>query len=163
MASPASLGRHPIHPMLVPFPIGLWVFSFVADLIFAGGGAPIWNDLAFYTMAGGIIGALLAAIPGLVDFLSLTDTRARRIGAAHLALNLLIVALFAANLFWRTRSPAGVPGPVWLSAGAVVLLVISGWLGGEMVFVHGVGVEREHRVARETEIRTETREQARRA
>jgi len=58
MASPASIARHPIHPMLVVFPIGLWVFSFVADLVRVAGGAPLWTDLAFYSMLGGLIGAL---------------------------------------------------------------------------------------------------------
>ena len=65
MQTPASIARHPIHPMLVPIPIGLWVFSFVCDLFHAGGAsAQAWTTVAFYTMAGGIIGALLAVLPG---------------------------------------------------------------------------------------------------
>lgn len=162
MASPASIAKHPIHAMLVPFPIGLLVFSLVADIIFrAGWGGPVWNDIAFYTMAGGIVGALLAAVPGLVDLLSLHDPSAKRFGVAHMVLNLLIVAAYAANLWLRTRVQPGDSLPVWLSVGAVLALVVSGWLGGEMVYVLGVGVEPERR--RETEIRAESRERARSA
>jgi uncharacterized membrane protein len=141
MASPASIARHPIHAMLVPFPIGLWVFSLIADaIVLAGWGGPVWNDVALYTMAGGLIGGLLAAAPGLIDFLSLQDPTARRIGAAHLALNLLVVALFAVNFWLRTTGRYGLRLPVTLSVIAVLLLVASGWLGGAMVYAHGVGV-----------------------
>ena len=59
MTSSASIAKHPIHPMLVAFPIGLWVFSLVCDFIYRGTTTPIWSDLAFYTIAGGIIGACL--------------------------------------------------------------------------------------------------------
>ena len=70
--TPASIHGHPIHPMLVTVPIGLWLFSFVCDLVlmFANGG-PAWNTVAMYCMAGGLAGALLAAVPGAIDLLSL--------------------------------------------------------------------------------------------
>ena len=72
MRTPASIAGHPIHPMLVPIPIGLWIFSLVCDLIAAGGSTnPAWQTVAFYSMGGGIVGALLAAIFGLIDLLSL--------------------------------------------------------------------------------------------
>jgi uncharacterized membrane protein len=145
MATPARLGRHPIHPILVPIPIGLFLFSFVADVVARSGGAPIWFDLALYTLAGGLIGALLAAVPGLIDYGTIRAPRIRRLATAHLSLNLLMVALFAASLWVRLRAPLGaaVPPtlPVWLSGIGVVILAISGWLGGEMVFVHGVGAQ----------------------
>ena len=61
MASPASIGGHPIHPMLIPFPIALWAFSLIADVIYLWRGNPVWRDyIAFYTLLGGIIGAALA-------------------------------------------------------------------------------------------------------
>ena len=67
MASKASIVGHPIHPMLIPFPIGLLVFSLIADLIYLWRGNPVWeNYIAFYTLLGGIIGAAAAAIPGLI-------------------------------------------------------------------------------------------------
>src|SRR5690349_7464650 len=141
MHTPASIAGHPIHPMLVPLPIGLWVFSFVCDLIFVfGSGAPAWSTVALYTMAGGIVGALLAAVFGFVDLLSLPP-EPRRTALVHMALNLTIVVLFVINFWLRLRAPDHNPdGYVWLSLIAIVLLVVSGWLGGKMVYVLGVAV-----------------------
>lgn len=141
MASKASIAGHPIHPMLVVFPIGLWVFSFVADLIFLATGDASWRTTALYAMGGGIIGALAAAIPGMVDLFSTRDAAIRRIGLRHMALNLIIVALFVINFWWRLQAAPDANGPVWLSLIAVVLLAVSGWLGGEMVYVHGAAVD----------------------
>jgi uncharacterized membrane protein len=141
MSSPASIGRHPIHPMLVVFPIGLWIFSFVCDLIhLLVSPNPIWSDVAFYCIGGGIVGALLAAIPGFIDYLSLTDTRTKKIATYHLVLNLVGVVLFAAN-FGLRYTGRGDSLPIILSAITLVGVGISGWLGGELVYVHGVGVD----------------------
>jgi uncharacterized membrane protein len=143
MASPASIARHPMHPMLVPFPIALWIFSFVSDVIyFLGWGGPIWQEIAFYTMIGGTLGALAAAVPGYIDWRSISDPQVKKIGQAHLIVNLFIVALYAVNLWLRMTSDPGA-FPVVLSAVAVSLLGISGWLGGELVYVHGIAVEPE--------------------
>jgi uncharacterized membrane protein len=78
MASPASVAKHPLHPMLVAFPIGLWVFSLVCDIVRLFGGAPVWSTLALYTIGGGIAGALLAAIPGFIDYLSIDEAEMKR-------------------------------------------------------------------------------------
>src|SRR5919206_195808 len=140
MQTPASIARHPIHPMLVPLPIGLWIFSFVCDLFHAGGSAhPAWTTVALYTMAGGIVGALLAAVPGLIDLLSLPEGP-RATAIKHMALNLTIVALYIINVVMRWREPQNPGGLVWLSLISLVLLVISGWLGGKMVYEYGVAV-----------------------
>jgi uncharacterized membrane protein len=141
MASPVRVAGHPLHPILVAFPIALWVFSLVADLVHAFGGSPIWNDLAFYTMAGGLVGALLAALPGFLDYRTLRERDTRRLGTTHMAINLIAVALYALNLWLRTGIPAGAVLPVVLSVVGVGLLLVSGWLGGEMVYRHGVGFE----------------------
>lgn len=142
MHSPASFKGHPIHPMLVVFPIGLWGFSLVADLIYQWGIAgATWSLVAYYTMAGGIVGALLAAIPGLIDLMAIRESKAKRIGIAHMAINLLVVVLYAVNLFVRGTQGYGADAGVALSVAAVGLLSISGWLGGELVYVYGVAVE----------------------
>jgi len=142
MASPARINGHPIHPILVAFPIGLWVFSLVCDVVYImGWGGSIWNDVAFYSMAGGIVGALLAAAPGLIDLISISDPKVKSIGIRHMTINLIIVALFAFNLWLRMGSAPGSQVPMALSVLGVVLLGVSGWLGGEMVFKHAVGVE----------------------
>ena len=70
MTTPASIKSHPIHAMLVPLPIGLWIFALVADVMIHAGGDPAWRTAAFYAIGVGIVGALLAAIPGLIDLRS---------------------------------------------------------------------------------------------
>ena len=146
MAGPASIGGHPIHPMLIPFPIALWVFSLVADVIYLWRGNPVWkNYIAFYALLAGIIGAALAAVPGLIDWLSLTDKAVVKIANWHARLNVIALVIFAGSFYLRTTSGASFVGgsytiPVALSVLGVVLISISGWLGGEMVFKHGVAV-----------------------
>jgi uncharacterized membrane protein len=141
MRTPASIAGHPIHPMLVPIPIGLWIFSLVCDLIHAGGSTnPAWTTVALYTMGGGVAGALLAALPGLIDLLSLPPAP-RRTAIIHMTINLVVVALYAVNLWLRLPAPDNPGGLIWLSVLALVLLVVSGWLGGKMVYEFGVAVD----------------------
>src|SRR5215510_15348794 len=139
MASKASIGGHPIHPMLIPFPIGLFIFSFVADLIYLWTGNLIGKDyIAFYTMLGGIIGAAAAAVPGLIDWATLTDRAAVRVANWHARVNIITLVIFIANLYLRTSSGAawitGLPSlPFILSIVGVIGLCIAGWLGGQLV------------------------------
>jgi len=142
MGSRASLLKHPIHPMLVPFPIALWIFSLISDAVYGlGWGGTLWNEMAFYTMAGGIVGALAAAVPGLIDYLSMSDQETSKIAKIHMIVNLIVVGIFIADLWLRTMFAPGAGLPVVLSFIGVALLGFSGWLGGELVYVHGVGVE----------------------
>jgi uncharacterized membrane protein len=146
MASKASIGGHPIHPALIPFPIGLLVFSVIADLVFLWRGNPIWKDyVAFYALLGGIIGAAAAAIPGLIDWASLTDQATVKTANWHARVNIFTVLVFVASFYLRTTSGAQwVPSmpmlPLMLSLVGVIGLTIGGWLGGELVFKHGVAV-----------------------
>jgi uncharacterized membrane protein len=145
MPSPASIGGHPIHPMLIPFPIALWVFSLVADAIYLWRGNPVWRDwIAFYSLFAGIIGGAAAAVPGLIDWLSLREPGIVKIANWHARLNVIALLVFVASLYLRTSSGAALVGnyaiPVALSVFGVGLITISGWLGGEMVFKHGVAV-----------------------
>lgn len=141
MRTPANIAKHPIHPMLVAIPIGLWIFSFACDLIHAlGGTSPNWEVAALYSMIGGIAGALLAAIPGVIDLLSL-PSGIKRIGLIHMGINLTVVVLYCVNAWMRTSGGRPAESMIWLSAISIGLLVISGWLGGKMVYVHGVAVE----------------------
>ena len=144
MRTPASIAGHPIHPMLITLPIGLWIFSLVCDSVvfFSHTEATqiLWFALAYYTMAGGLVGALLAAIPGLIDFLSIERPPIRKLAATHMAINLTVVALYAVNLWLRTSVPPSADIGFGLSILGVVLIIISGWIGAEMVHVHGIGV-----------------------
>jgi uncharacterized membrane protein len=142
MSSPASFKGHPLHPIIIPLPIGLWIFSLISDLIFKFGyGGPVWDDVAFYTLAGGIVGALLAALPGLIDLLSIQNPKSKSIGIWHMIVNLLAVALYCVNFWLRMHRAPGDNLPIVLSAIGVGLIVISGWLGGELVYVRGVAVK----------------------
>lgn len=140
MRTPANIAGHPIHPMLVTLPIGLFVFSFVCDLIYVfGSGNPTFAIVALYTMAGGIVGALAAAIFGFIDLLSLPP-EPRKTGVAHMTINLIVVVLYVINFWLRRGTPESPGGYVWLSLISIALLVVSGWLGGKMVYVYGVAV-----------------------
>jgi uncharacterized membrane protein len=139
MSTPASIKGHPIHPMLVAIPIGLWVFTMVADLVYLfGWGGPIWKDVARYTIGGGVVGALIAAVPGFIDFTSISDRRVGRVALAHMVTNLVVVALFALSFWLRLLNPVGLLSLVISSIG-ILLLGVAGWLGGELVFVHHMG------------------------
>jgi uncharacterized membrane protein len=137
----ARIAGHPIHPMIVGIPIGLCTFSFFADLIrFAGWGTSVWFQVALYAIAGGVAGALLAAIPGFVDYLTITDARVRDIAFAHMISALFVVGIFTLSFWLRWRGDHGAL-PIVVSAVGLLLLGVVGWLGGEMVFAHGMGME----------------------
>ena len=147
MNTPASIGKHPIHPMLVVFPIGLWIFSFISDLTFLLGNNLLWNDIAFFAMLGGLVGALLAAVPGMIDMFSITNPKVGKIAWNHMLINLGALGVFGLNLYLRTVLEAGDLIPICLSVFGVLLLAVSGWLGGELAYVHGVGVQPQGRPA----------------
>jgi uncharacterized membrane protein len=134
--------------MLVVFPIGLWVFSLVCDLIrLSGFTGDAWSTVAFFSMVGGFVGALCAAVPGFIDLLYYKGGAppVKKIALTHMAINLTVVVLYALNIWLRAsvRSSisTGMSTPLVLSLIGVMLLVVSGWLGGQMVHVYGVSVE----------------------
>ena len=115
------------------------------DVVHAFTGNPLWRTLAFWNLVGGIVGALAAAVPGLIDYTELKG-RARRIANWHMALNLGVTALFVVNVLLRTTwGSRFIDGSSWIPLGLSVIgnavLGVSGWLGGEMVYVERVGVE----------------------
>lgn len=127
--------------MLVPVPIGCWLFSFACDLAFVlGSGASLWFTLGFWTMIGGLVGALGAAVPGVVDMLSLKGA-IRKLALTHMSLNIVVVLLYAVNIGMRIEGAAVAGLPLGLSIAGVSLLAVSGWLGGHMVYVHKVAVD----------------------
>ncbi len=141
MSSPASIKNHPIHPMLVALPIGLWVFALVCDIVAATGAAGPWRTVAFYAIAGGIVGAVLAAAPGLIDYFSIKEASMKRIATFHFMLNVCALLVFAINLWSRLRLPTTSVIPLILSIVGVTGIGMGGWLGGEMVYVKGMAVE----------------------
>lgn len=138
MSTRVTVAGHPIHPMLVTLPIGLWVFSLICDFGYVITGDERWAITAYFTLGGGILGALLAAVPGLLDLLGIHDARAQRVGRYHLVLNLAIVVAQALSFWLRTQEGLAEVLPRGISIVAVAVLIVSGWLGGHLVHVLGV-------------------------
>jgi uncharacterized membrane protein len=141
--SRAKLFGHAIHPVLIVFPLGLLATSFIFDIIRLLTGNGYWSDLAFWLIAAGVIGGLLAALFGLIDWLAIpAGTRAKGIGLRHGGGNVVVVLLFAASWLLRLHAPRN-PGilPFILSLVGVGLALVTSWLGGELVERLGVGVD----------------------
>ena len=139
--STARIAGHPIHPMLVPFPIVCFIGTFVADIMFTRIGDSGWATASIWLLGVGLGMAALAAIAGLTDFLG--DRRIRGLSDAvkHMLANVTAVILSAVNLVLRLGNPdfIGSAG-IYISGLVVLILLYSGWKGGELVFRHGVGV-----------------------
>lgn len=148
MRSRAHISSHPIHPMLVIFPLGLWITGFVFDLMaVATDEAMLWAA-GWYCLIGGCVGAALAAIPGLIDLFSVVPPRSsgRKRGYMHGALNSAALLLFA-YIAVRRGNPATRPEQfvLVLQAVGVVGVLVSGWLGATLVYRNQIGVD--HRYA----------------
>jgi len=142
MESKAKVMGHPVHPILVPFPLGLLTTSVIFDVIHLFTGGPRWAEISFWMIAAGVIGGLLAAVFGVIDWLAIpSGTRAKGIGLGHGLSNVIMVALFASSWLLRSGAP-GDPGvlPIVLSFLGVGLASLGGFLGGELVFRMGIGV-----------------------
>ena len=141
---------HPFHPLLVTIPIGTWVASLILDIASKASEDPNPYVLASRWLIGiGIIGAVLAALFGLMDLATIPrDTPAKRIGYTHMTINLLVTAAFIVS--WFLRGDGGIDGDgststelLILSIVALAVLAVSGWLGGMMTYRYGVRVARE--------------------
>ena len=140
--STAQIGGHPIHPMLIPFPITCLVGAFVADLIFLNTGDRGFATASHWLIGFGIGTALLAAAVGLIDYMG--DDRIRRLGTAlqHMIANVSAVVVSIINFAVRLDDPADIASlGVYLSGVVVLILLYSGWLGGELVYRHRVAVQ----------------------
>src|SRR5438874_5125653 len=143
MESKAKLLGHPIHPMLIVFPLGLLATAVAFDIVGLIRGESEWFRISFWMIAAGVIGGLLSAIFGLVDWLAIpAGTRAKSIGLWHGLGNVFVVHLFAVSWWSRRVSPDN-PSVTALvfSVVAVVIALVTAWLGGELVDRLGVGVD----------------------
>ena len=134
---------HPVHPMLIVFPLGLLATAVIFDIITLSTSDGKWSTMAWYMIAAGIIGGLLAAVFGLADWIGIpSNTRAKAIGLWHGGLNVLVVLLFAVSWLLRRPEPASPSSlALALSFTAVVIAMVAGWFGGELVDRLGVGVD----------------------
>lgn len=149
MYSKARIAGHPIHPMLIAFPVALYVVTVVTLIVHAGTGDPFWYRAALWANVAAVVMAAVAAIPGLIDLLSLPrQTRARATGLRHAGFNVLALVLFVISAVllyqgWRgTENFAGLPvtAPLVLSILGLGSTLVAGWLGWTLVQTHHVGV-----------------------
>ncbi|HEX8219915.1 MAG TPA: DUF2231 domain-containing protein [Chloroflexia bacterium] len=144
MESKAKALGHPIHPMLIVFPLGLLVAAVAFDILYLVTGNAAFATVSFWNIAGGVIGGLAAAVFGLVDWLAIpSGTRAKSVGLWHGAGNVVVVALFAVSWLLRMGAPGNTPDIVAIGLGLVGAGIgaVTGWLGGELVDRLGVGVD----------------------
>lgn len=153
--------NHPVHPMIVMFPIAFWIGALIGDVAYLATGSFFWYSFAFVSMGFGLILGAVAAVAGAVDYFSLEGhTRAKQVGTIHGLLNLGVLAIFLINFMFRAGAGPvfAVPPEVALAGSAlwasflltifgVLLLSISAWLGAELVYVEGAGVQRRKKAA----------------
>ena len=133
---------HPIHPMLIVFPLGLLATSVIFDILYFSRTELDFAIASYYMTAAGIVGAVLAAIFGLADWLNIpVSTRAKTVGLWHGAGNIVVTLLFLTS--WYLRRGVYIPDSTTftLSLIGVLLALVTGWLGGELVNRMGVGVD----------------------
>jgi len=146
MESRRKVLGHPVHPMLVMFPVALLVTAVLFDIVDTVGGPDLLGEVAYWNITVGLIGGLLAAAAGTFDLLAIpTGTRAKRVALLHAGANVAVILLFAAIWVVRLNADSRAAGGALLvvEVVAVAILGISAWLGGELVDRLGVGVDRD--------------------
>lgn len=138
-----AINGHPLHPIVVTFPIALFVSALATDIIFQSTKDPAWANGSYWLIVGGLVTAVVAATGGVIDYLG--DKRIQRLNTAtlHAGANVIVVLLEGSSLYYRHKhGPAGVvPLGLIMSLISTLLLVFSGWMGGELIYKHRVAVK----------------------
>ena len=143
MDSRAKLFGHPIHQMLIVFPLGLLAGAVIFDVIRVVNQSQTLGTTSYHMIAAGVVSGLVAAVFGFIDWLAIpSGTRAKSVGAWHAIGNVVVVLLFAAS-WWLRRGDPTSPSTMALVLALVGagLALVTGWLGGELVDRLGVGVD----------------------
>ena len=140
--STASIAGHPIHPMLIPFPVAFFVATLGVDIAYNQSSNEFWVTAGLWLLGAGLAMAALAALAGLTDFLGERRIRDLRAAWVHMIGNIILVLIEAFNLWRRLAEGADfiVPTGLILSLVATLLLLFNGWKGWEMVYRHRVGI-----------------------
>jgi uncharacterized membrane protein len=141
--SHTALGGHPIHAILVNFPIAFLTGALISDVVYLISQDAFWAQAAYWLLLAGLVGGALAAAVGSVDFWSNPHIRAIRIAWAHMIGNAVILVLVLINILARANNieAAVVPQGILLSVITGGLLFVTGWFGGALVYEHRVGVQ----------------------
>lgn len=142
MESKAKAFGHAIHPIMIVFPLGLLATAVIFDVLYLATFNTTWSIVSFWMIVSGIIGGLVAAVFGVIDFLNIPNgTRAKRIGIYHGAVNVVAILLFALSAMFRWDVPQTPETIAFVfSFAGVLLALLGGWFGGELVERLGVGV-----------------------
>jgi uncharacterized membrane protein len=137
---------HAVHPMLVVFPLGLLSTVPLFDILHLATNHSVFGSVAFWVLSMGVLGGIVAAIVGFIDWLAIPpQTNAYRVGLYHMFVNITAMGLYV--LSWWARLYAHLPDRHWapfvLALFALLLMLVGGWLGGELVQQHGIGVRDE--------------------
>ncbi len=140
--SRAAIKGHPIHPMLVAFPIVCLVLAFATDIGFVSTGDGAWTQASTWLLGVGVVTGLLAAIFGVIDFVSIKAAREHHAGWVHAAGNVVVMLIALVNWLMRLDDPVSAAWPLGtiLSGATALLLVVTGWYGGELSYRHKIGV-----------------------
>jgi len=143
MESRAKVLAHPVHPILVVFPLGLLATATLFDVIYLFNENGRLADAAYWMIAAGVVSGLAAAVAGWIDWFAIPGgTRAKRVGLWHGLGNVVVLLLFAASWLLRTGSPDAPPAfAIVLSVAGSGLAFLTGWLGGELIHRLGVSVD----------------------
>jgi uncharacterized membrane protein len=142
MESKTRLFGHSVHPMLITFPVGLFITAVVFDVIHLATKSGQWALISYWMIIAGIVGGLVAALFGFLDYRGIpSNSRAQSVGRIHGLGNVVVVALFGASAWLRSGAPEQPPVvALVLGFAAIALATITAWLGGELVERLGVGV-----------------------
>lgn len=139
--STARIGDHPIHPMLIPFPITCFILAFAADLAFSRTSVTFWATGSRWLLGVGLVMAALAAVAGLADYTGDERLRSSTDALKHMLANVTAVVLEIVNFVLRLNNSDFIASTgVYISGVVVLILLYSGWKGGNLVFRSGVGV-----------------------
>lgn len=143
MQSTAAIAGHPIHPLLVTFPIAFLIGAFGSDLAFWTTTDPFWVRASTWLLAAGIFMGILASVAGLIDFFTISRARSLAAGWVHFLGNAVAILLSIWNLWQRLGDDQGatiISSGIILSGLVVAIFMVTGWLGGELVFRHRIGM-----------------------
>ncbi|MGY6518752.1 MAG: DUF2231 domain-containing protein [Lysobacteraceae bacterium] len=139
--SRVAFKQHPLHPMMVHFPIAFLGFVPLADALFWWQGDPFWAQMAFWMIVAGFGMGVIASILGTADFLLVRAVRQHVAGWSHFIAAIMALSLAGTNLMLRFDDPVGaaLPWGLFTSLATLVVLGFAGWLGGTLTFRHGIG------------------------